>query len=516
MTGSPKRAPEAHPEPSREAATSHIAELAPRAASEAAKKRTIRDRKLRARRIRIDELAVAQLTVSASHTSLGRFECRVQDLALYGMRLIVDGGEDLGLVLAGDRLAQVELALRGQVLYSGDALVRRVSGKGDHWILGVELPERGIDLDALYRLDHRAGVGERLRNAVQQHRDVSQEFKAWTADLIDFFEAAKQCLDREEAALADADLWTREEATQDCIAEASPLICDRLNQASIELSEFVGDFDDDAHSVHRRFYRRHLCKYFHRAPLLRRAYYKPLGYSGDYEMMNMLYRSHSEGDTLFGKVVNVYACQEAAAKANINRIEYFNRRIMELLESGSTDRLRIASIGCGPAHEIRTLLETHPEVGQHIDVALIDQEERAIQYCERTLAPLATKTGARIHFIGESIRRLLSARSLQDALGTRDLVYSAGLFDYLSDRSFQALLNTLYDACAPGGHLYIGNVNAETNTTKWSMEYASDWYLIHRSRETLAELAAGLVPEPSLVRVEAEPLGVNLFLHILK
>ena len=496
--------------------TSHIAELAPQSEAASPQRRTIRDRKLRARRIRIPELAIDDVVAEACHSSLGKFESRVEDLSLHGMRLIAKRQDEPGLVLSGDRLESVRLTAEDQVLYSGDALVRRVSEESGAWVLGVELEGRGVDLDALYRLDRRGSIAERLHTAVREHENVSQEFKAWVADLLDFFEATKQCLDREEATLADSDRWTREEATRDCIAEAAPIVCERLNRASVELTDFVADFEDDEHGQHRRFYRRHLCKFYHRAPLLHRAYYKPLGYAGDYEMMNMLYRDHGEGDTLFGKVLNVYACQEAAAQANINRIKYFNQRIRALLSENPERRLRIASIGCGPSHEIRNLLEQHPDLGDRIDIALVDQEERAIEYCERTLAPLAARTGARIHFIGESIRRLLTARSLGQALGKRDLIYSAGLFDYLSDRSFEALLRALYSATAEGGHMYIGNVNLATNTTKWAMEYASDWYLIHRTKEQLLDLARSLPTDPRILEVESEPLGVNLFLHIAR
>ncbi len=516
MTRATERAAVQIADVSEDRPTSHIAELAPESAPAPAQPRTIRDRKLRARRIRITELAVDDVVAEARHSSLGRFESRVEDLSLHGVRLIAKRADEGGLVLSGDRLEDVRLTVGGQLLYSGDGLVRRVSEDTDKWVLGVELQDRGIDLDALYRLDHRITIAERLRTAVREHESVSQEFKAWVADLLDFFEATKQCLDKEEAALAESDLWTREEATRDCVVEAAPVVCERLNRASVELARFVGDFDDAEHGVHRRFYRRHLCKYYHRAPLLRRAYYKPLGYAGDYEMMNMLYRDHGEGDTLFGKVLNLYACQEAAAQANINRIAYFNERIKAMITENPDRRLRIASIGCGPAHEIRNLLQEHPEFGERIDIALVDQEQRAVQYCERTLGPLAARTGARIHFIGESIRRLLTARSLGQALGKRDLVYSAGLFDYLSDRSFEALLRALYEATAEDGHMYIGNVNLDTNTTKWSMEYASDWYLIHRTKQQLLDLAQGLPTNPRILEVESEPLGVNLFLHIAR
>jgi hypothetical protein len=131
------------------------------------------------------------------------------------------------------------------------------------------------------------------------------------------------------------------------------------------------------------------------------------------------------------------------------------------------------------------------------------------------LSPLARSTGARIQFIGESVRRLLTTRQLGQALGERDFVYSAGLFDYLSARSFAALASVLYDALSPSGQLLIGNV-AAGNPTRFFMEYCLDWFLIHRSPEELRDFAAGLSPRPSRIEVDAEPLGVNLFLRVWK
>jgi hypothetical protein len=48
------------------------------------------------------------------------------------------------------------------------------------------------------------------------------------------------------------------------------------------------------------------------------------------------------------------------------------------------------------------------------------------------------------------------------------------------------------------------------------MEYCLDWFLIHRSHEELHAFAKELQPEPSRVEVDAEPLGVNLFLRVWK
>jgi extracellular factor (EF) 3-hydroxypalmitic acid methyl ester biosynthesis protein len=225
----------------------------------------------------------------------------------------------------------------------------------------------------------------------------------------------------------------------------------------------------------------------------------------------MLYRNHAEGESLFAKALNVYGAQTPAAQANINRVAYLGDRIREVMSECGQRRVRVASVGCGPAREIYALLERSPELGRRLDVSLIDQEDNAITYCERTLGPLAAQTDARLHLIRESVRRLLTTRQLSTTLGRCDLIYSAGLFDYLSVRSFQSLLAALYGALVPGGLLAVGNV-ASHNPTRWFMEYCLDWFVIHRSREDLLTFGSQLRPAPASLWVDAEPLGVNLFL----
>jgi extracellular factor (EF) 3-hydroxypalmitic acid methyl ester biosynthesis protein len=247
---------------------------------------------------------------------------------------------------------------------------------------------------------------------------------------------------------------------------------------------------------------------------MKRAYDKPLGYAGDYEMMNMLYRDHAEGESIFGRVVNMHAAQEPAAAANINRLTLLANKICEIANE-SSERIRIASVGCGPAREIWKVLDEFPAVGARLDVALIDQEPRAIELGERTLAPFAAGIGARVVFLRESVRRLLTTKTLSDALGERDFVYSAGLFDYLNERSFTALLQALYQSVVPGGTVSIGNVSVD-NPTRWWMEYSCEWHLLHRSKDELRALGARVSPAPTEIVVESEPLGVNLFLTLRK
>lgn len=474
-----------------------------------------RAQRLRAHRIRVDALNLGRVHALCSHPALGRLETGVEDLSLHGLALVVPR-EQTSLILSGDRLVKLEVLCDDDQLYRGEAIVRRVTERGDELVLGVELESGGLDLGTLYRRGERQSFAERLRRVDldAQAQEVSTEFKAWVLELRTYLERLKAFLDEEEESLRSVDLLSQQEANREYVPEASSVIVRRLNKAAGELAELVSGLENDRHPAHRAFFRDNLLPLIGESPLLRRAYEKPLGYAGDYEVMNMLYRDHAEGPSLFAKAVNTYGAQEPAAQANINRIEYLQGQILRTVaETPACQRVRVASIGCGPAQELQTLLRKHPEVGSRLDVALIDQEERAITYCERTLGPCAAKHGARVEFIRESVRRLLTSKQLSETLGERDLIYSAGLFDYLNQRSFAALLGALYSALVTGGRLIVGNV-ADDNPTRWFMEYCLDWYLVHRSRDELRELAGALSPRPSEVAVDAEPLGVNLFLTI--
>ena len=88
-----------------------------------------------------------------------------------------------------------------------------------------------------------------------------------------------------------------------------------------------------------------------------------------------------------------------------------------------------------------------------------------------------------------------------------DLVYSAGLFDYLKDRMVRRAGARLVDALAPGGNAVIGNFDV-ANPTRPFMELILDWPLYHRSAGDLRRLFGDL---GGTMTIEREAAGVNLF-----
>jgi len=121
------------------------------------------------------------------------------------------------------------------------------------------------------------------------------------------------------------------------------------------------------------------------------------------------------------------------------------------------------------------------------------------------------KTG--IEVTKKSVTQLLKDSSKFQP-GGYDLVYCAGLFDYLSDNVCTLLLEVFYELAAPGGLVLVSNVDASNPSRGW-MECMVDWYLVYRDARQMRELIPGEIARDS-VRVFSEPSSVNIFAEIRK
>ena len=95
-----------------------------------------------------------------------------------------------------------------------------------------------------------------------------------------------------------------------------------------------------------------------------------------------------------------------------------------------------------------------------------------------------------------------------------DLVYCAGLFDYLSDNFCQRLMEILYNWVAPGGLLLATNLHP-SNPLRNGMEHLLEWNLVYRD----AQAAAKLKPQAASAEhfcIESDLTGVDIFLAVRK
>ena len=97
--------------------------------------------------------------------------------------------------------------------------------------------------------------------------------------------------------------------------------------------------------------------------------------------------------------------------------------------------------------------------------------------------------------------------------GNFDLIYAAGLYDYLSDKVAARLTEKLFSLLSPKGVLMVANVLPDICDAGF-MEAFMDWFLIYRDYDALQAIPARLDHEQLTSRIYQEPNGVFAFLEI--
>ncbi len=253
--------------------------------------------------------------------------------------------------------------------------------------------------------------------------------------------------------------------------------------------------------------------YLMRSRFAERAYYKPQGYAGDYYMMEMIYRNRPEGDGKLGLLVDQWMLGSVPCDAVRGR----RRLLTEELTSACSalrlrsDRIQIMSLACGPARELCDFLAGFPEADA-VDALLVDIDPDALKHAASNLD--RSETRASIRYMRENLIRWAMGR-VRHHFEAQDVIYSAGLTDYLGRSLFTALVRQCHDHLKPGGILIVGNFGP-ANPHRAFLDHLLKWELIHRSESELRTIFDDTPFRGDMVEVIAEPHGVNLFVRAVK
>jgi SAM-dependent methyltransferase len=196
-------------------------------------------------------------------------------------------------------------------------------------------------------------------------------------------------------------------------------------------------------------------------------------------------------------------------------VEWLRKCVEKGHEQSRQRPLRILNVGCGPAVELQQLLRREPALAD-CEITLIDFSEETLNYAREQLETAMTESGIRpdIQYVQESVHGLLRRATKGDDGASDshyDVLYCAGLFDYLSDRICSRLLNLFHQWCAPGGEILATNVHPSNPARNW-MEHLLEWYLIYRDEAGMEKLGAPFADH----RIFRDSTGINIFLKILK
>ena len=413
-------------------------------------------------------------------------------------------------VAVGDALTNVTVRFDEMEIYRGEARVSSVRETDGACVVGISFAAMLIAVDEVLNL---RVIKDFARPAAAWRTPGQDSFKVMVAELALHLQDATRDLTRLEGELPWHVLHDEPSVARTALIQTlrSGIALETLH-AMEEMDRAIRSAPPAHLPALRDFSRRHLHDFLMQAPAAHRAYHKPFGYPGDYEVMRFLYERPFEGATLFGRAMSLAVDQTASARAVRYRKDLVKRRLQERL-GRAQKTLRVLAIASGPAQELCEILTGTAQLQAPLEVVLFDQDKAALAYAYRRLQPLIEARPAgevKVIYLHESIKRLLRDRTLFDSFGVFDVVYCAGLFDYLRTSTAVQLSRDLYSRTAPGGELLVANMVPE-NPSRWYMENHLDWQLLYRTRAEMLELGASAAPDARLQILEEES-GINPFI----
>lgn len=356
-------------------------------------------------------------------------------------------------------------------------------------------------------------------------RDIRPEFMLAVAGAEVFFRTLREWTTSLEPGWNATDPDEEHAALVNLLQQITPV----MNEALAPLETEARRVPEHQVGLHAEYLRASLHPLLLCSPFVHRCFTKPLGYPGDYGIMNRMLDEPFEGDTLFARVINAWVIGSGAGEAYRQRVRFLKDLLSsEVARVHATEgrTCQVLSLGCGAASEVQRFVRLDP-LSEHASFTLLDFSSDAIRHARDKIADAAAASGraAVVTAMEFSVQqmlaaggRLLGSSSRQRAgmleKGRYDVIYCAGLFDYLSDRICKRLLEIFWVLGAPGAVIVTSNF-APANPIRAFMDYVLDWRLIYRDEPAVRSLAV----DDSL-GAEATTLpsagGVELFLQTKK
>lgn len=438
----------------------------------------------------------------------------VVDVSSTGMAVAIEG-----LFLPpGTPVANLELQCESVGLWSGSGTVVYQS----HDRLGLRFSSGTINLRSLKLLATLEQNFERRLNDIDTAREtLPVESRAAVADLRQTIHGAKTFLESIEQRLRDEPPSPYHTDLEAMIRSVYDKWAPRFHHQVGALHEGSKRLTIEQRTQLREYAKEILADLFLDCPMHSRAYSKPRGYAGDYHLMT-LYFAPLAGPHLFGKFLHHVSKSYTLGRTVVAREALLRSELKKLTAHGRP--LRIVSLASGAAMELQRLIATLPAHTAPIELILVDQDDESLAYAYEAISH---ELGARqdvalpvtlkcLHF---SVRQLLRQRNdaeravVADLGRGVDLIYSAGLFDYLPDEVAGRLLESLRALLVPGGRLLIGNLQ-DTPDTSWIMENLLAWYLVYRDPDDMLRLGQAVAQKGDRVGVIADETGRCLFIDL--
>ena len=221
-----------------------------------------------------------------------------------------------------------------------------------------------------------------------------------------------------------------------------------------------------------KFFKHPLTRLIHQCPYTKHSFEQLRGYAGDADLLDYIYhhRDLPSNTTELGKEISQY-CINVSSSDSVRIRKDILASTIDRIANDAVKPPKILSIACGHLREA----ETSQAVAENAieEFIAIDQDPLSIQLLE--LNHISNNIKPICASVIDLIRHKLEFNNF-------DLVYAAGLYDYLPLKIAKVLTRTMFSILKPGGQLLIANFTPNLRDIGY-METFMRWNLIYRTPE---------------------------------
>ncbi len=222
--------------------------------------------------------------------------------------------------------------------------------------------------------------------------------------------------------------------------------------------------------------------------LVKRAFDKPRGYPGDYQMIELFYDNQpiSKGIGFCG---DKFILNDNYVKAIRNRKDGMLEILVNYIKSSKSSSINILNIGCGSCREIRELFLSGIKTRNKINLTLIDQDKDALDFSRYSFKKMSSHIPKNIKFkfVKENVFNFFKNKKYQNMFKGQNIIYSIGLADYLPDLYLGRLIKSCSELLESKGQLIIAHKNIKQYKAL-APAWFCDWSFFPRNKRNLIDI----------------------------
>ena len=198
-----------------------------------------------------------------------------------------------------EMLSDLTVRREGRVVYQGSAVVTTLINTGIYLVMSATLTDPWKDLTNLGHdsTQIKAEVQNFLKG-LEQFTDIHPGFEVIVTRMRTHLSELSRWLQQVDVMMEES-FQSKNDREIQLLEEISEPIVPLMLEQLMEFESIAKDLDPESVSVHSAFVQRELHPLIMRSPFMHRVYTKPLGYAGDYEMVNMMLRDPYEGPNIY-------------------------------------------------------------------------------------------------------------------------------------------------------------------------------------------------------------------------